>query len=294
MTRAPAHTAPTTDTGHNADPSPSTDTSPSIDTSPNASPGAGPGHAGPSAHAAPTVSGPPRPQGPPAAGPHAPGSPANPYRLTPAQEDALLAGAPWQRFVVMGDSIAEGIGEPTDGFPDQGWTVTIADALRRTVPGLAYLNLGRRDLRAGEIRAGQLAPALAFDPDLAVVVAGGNDLLRGRFDIEPVAEHIEAMVAALRATGADVVTVGLYDCTGSPYIPDDLRAPLSARLHELNNRTWEIARGHGALHLDYTNDPGSTDPSLYASDGVHGNRRGHSYTAAVALRALGARLGNRL
>lgn len=222
-----------------------------------------------------------------------PGSPENPYRLTADQEDALLAGAPWQRLAVLGDSIAEGVGEPTEGFPDQGWAATLGDALARATPGFASLNLGTRDQRADQIRATQLAPALAFDPDLAVVVAGGNDLLRRSFAIDPVADHIEAMVAALRDTGADVVTVGLYDCTGSPYIPDELRGPLSARLHELNNRTWEIALAHGAIHLDYTNDPGSADPSLYGSDGLHGNRRGHAYTAAVAVRTLGTRLGNR-
>ncbi|HSA53188.1 MAG TPA: SGNH/GDSL hydrolase family protein, partial [Yinghuangia sp.] len=187
--------------------------------------------------------------------PGVPGSPDNPYRLAFAQEDAYLAGAPWRRFAVIGDSIAEGIGEPTEGFPDQGWTDTIADALRRATPDLAYLNLGTRDLRADEIRAAQLGPALDFDPDLAVVVAGGNDLLRRSFAIEPVARHIDAMVAALRDTGADVVTVGLYDCTASPYIPEELRAPLAARLHELNNRTWEIALARGAIHHDYTNDP---------------------------------------
>lgn len=214
------------------------------------------------------------------------------YRLTAAEEAALLRGAPWRRFAVIGDSIAEGVGEPTEGFPDQGWATSLADALDRANPGLAYLNLGTRDLRADAIRAEQLAPALGFDPDLAVVVAGGNDLLRRRFDIEPVAEHIEAMVSAFRATGADVVTLGLYDCTGSPYIPAEIRAPLAERIHELNNRTWDIALTHGAIHVDCTNHPGSADPALYGSDGLHGNRRGHSFTAAVAVRTIGARLGN--
>ncbi|WTW92436.1 SGNH/GDSL hydrolase family protein [Streptomycetaceae bacterium NBC_01309] len=219
--------------------------------------------------------------------------PESAYRLTADEEATLLRGAPWRRMVVIGDSIAEGVGEPTEGFPDQGWADSVADALDRANPGLAYLNLGQRDLRADAIRAAQLEPGLAFDPDLAVVVAGGNDLLRGRFDIEPVAAHIEAMVAAFAATGADVVTLGLYDCTGSPYIPDEFRGPMAERIRELNNRTWEIARAHGAVHIDCTNHPGSKDPAIYGSDGLHGNRRGHSFTAAVALRAIGARLGNR-
>lgn len=214
------------------------------------------------------------------------------YRLSRDEEARLLRGAPWERFVVLGDSIAQGVGEPTAGFPDQGWATTVADALDRARPGLAYLNLGKRDLRADEIRTTQLAPALAFAPDLACVVAGGNDLLRRRFEIEPVAEHIEAMVAALRATGADVMTIGLYNCVGNPYLPDELRGPMAERIEELANRTWEIARAHRAVHIDCTNDPRSADPAIYGTDGLHGNRRGHSFTAGVAIRAIGARLGN--
>ncbi|MCF2531663.1 SGNH/GDSL hydrolase family protein [Yinghuangia soli] len=214
------------------------------------------------------------------------------YRLDRAEEAALLAGAHWTRMAVIGDSIAEGIGEATEGFPDQGWADSVAEALDRARPGLAYLNLGKRDLRADAIRATQLAPALAFDPDLAVVVAGGNDLLRSRFEIEPVAEHIEAMVTAFRATGADVVTVGLFDASGSPYMPEEFRGVMRDRIHELNDRTWEIALAHGAVHVDCTNHPGAADPAIYGSDGLHGNRRGHSFTAGVAIRTLGARLGN--
>ncbi|WP_436772715.1 SGNH/GDSL hydrolase family protein [Yinghuangia sp. YIM S09857] len=221
------------------------------------------------------------------------GTPDSAYRMTREEEAALLRGAPWRRMVVVGDSIAEGIGEPTEGFPDQGWADSLAEALHRANPGLVYLNLGKRDLRADAIRATQLEPALAFDPDLAIVVAGGNDLLRGRFDIEPVAAHIEAMVAAFAAAGADVVTLGMYDCTGSPYVPEEFRTRMAERIHELSDRTWEIARAFGAVHIDCTNNPGSADPAIYGSDGLHGNRRGHSFTAGVAIRTIGARLGNR-
>jgi lysophospholipase L1-like esterase len=216
------------------------------------------------------------------------------YGLLEHQELALLAGAPWCRFAVLGDSLAEGIGEPTDGFPDKGFAEQIADALDRARPGLAYLNLGTRDLRADAIRATQLAPALAFRPDLAMVVAGGNDLLRSRFAIEPVAEHIDAMVAALRATGADVVTIGLFDGKASPYIPEERRGPIVERIHQLNDRTWQIALVHDAIHVDFTNHPGTDDPGLYGSDGLHGNRRGHAFTAGVVIQALGAYLGNRV
>lgn len=216
------------------------------------------------------------------------------YRLAAGEEATLLAGAPWRRFAVIGDSIAEGIGEATEGFPDQGWADSVAQALQRASgeEAFAYVNLGKRDLRAAAIRETQLDGALEFRPDLAAVTAGGNDLLRSRFAPEPVAADIDAMVAALRAGGADVVTFGLYDCSGSPYIPDELRGPLRDRLHHLNDLTAAIARRHGAVHVDFTNHAASADPSLYGSDGLHGNRRGHAFTAAHTLRTLAAaRLG---
>ena len=48
----------------------------------------------------------------------------------------------------------------------------------RPCPSAEVLNLARRGLLASEVREHQLAPALAFRPDLAIVAAGGNDALR--------------------------------------------------------------------------------------------------------------------
>ena len=44
-----------------------------------------------------------------------------------------------------------------------------------------------RGMTAREVRATQLGPALALEPDIAVVVAGVNDVLRPRFDREAIA-----------------------------------------------------------------------------------------------------------
>src|SRR3712207_2377913 len=84
---------------------------------------------------------------------------------------ALLGGAPWRRLAVLGDSIAEGVGEPHPGYRDLSWIDRIAEPLRAAAGGLAVTNLGRRDLLAREVRERQLLPALAFEPDLTIVAA---------------------------------------------------------------------------------------------------------------------------
>ena len=116
----------------------------------------------------------------------------------------LLQDAPWQRLAVLGDSVAEGVREPHAGYLDLSWVDRIEASLRTATPRLAVLNLGRRNLLAAEVRASQLAPALAFRPDLAIVAAGGNDALRRSFDPGAVERELVATVGPLRRAGADV------------------------------------------------------------------------------------------
>ena len=57
--------------------------------------------------------------------------------------DALLEGAPWRRFVVIGDSVAKGVAEDSPGYRRLRWGARVAAALDRARPGLEYVNLGR-------------------------------------------------------------------------------------------------------------------------------------------------------
>src|SRR5436309_1786285 len=102
----------------------------------------------------------------------------DPHCITDADAAALLLDAPWRRLAVIGDSMAAGVGDDVPGYPAGGWAATVARVLTLVHPDLAYLNLGERDRYAAEVREQQLPLALDFRPDLAVVLAGGNDLLR--------------------------------------------------------------------------------------------------------------------
>ena len=202
----------------------------------------------------------------------------------------MLGSIPWTRFVALGDSVAEGVGEAVDGFPHAGWADTIAFELRRARPELEYLNLGVRNRFAAQVRREQLERALAFAPDLAMVAAGGNDMLLPTFDPERTEHEVEEIVAALTEAGALVLTVGLFDITQSSLILEEYRLPLRQRLQLLSERTEQVARRHGAVHLDFTSHPASADDAIYSSDRVHLNGRGHAIAAAGTLEALAAHL----
>jgi lysophospholipase L1-like esterase len=217
----------------------------------------------------------------------------DPYCLRPGESADLLAGHPWSRFVVLGDSVAEGLCEPLEGYSDLQWADRLAAELAAANPGLEYLNLGVSGLRAHEIQATQLAPALAFRPDLALVVGGGNDAFSARYDAERVDAALEAMVTALQEAGADVITLGMFDVSASPAVADWLRPGLHERMRRLSERTQVLAERLGTLHVQLTTHPLSTDPALYSSDGRHGNARSDAVATAETLRILSRALSER-
>ncbi|GAA3293647.1 SGNH/GDSL hydrolase family protein [Streptomyces cinereospinus] len=207
---------------------------------------------------------------------------ADPHCLPPGRAAELLTGAPWRRLVLVGDSLAEGAGDPVPGYRSAPWAERLREVFTGR-PGTAYLNLGRRGLRTAEVRDGQLAGALAFRPDLACVLAGGNDLLGRRFDAGEVAAALDDIVGPLRAAGSDVLLFTLMDFTYGQSEHSVLRRRLAA----LNDRVRDAARRHDALVTDMAEHPAGRDPGMFAGDGLHPSARGHAVIAAQVLRTLG-------
>ncbi|MDH6109418.1 lysophospholipase L1-like esterase [Kitasatospora sp. MAP12-15] len=219
-----------------------------------------------------------------------PGEAADPYCLREGEAATLLAGHPWRRFVVVGDSIAEGLGEPSPGYPDDPWVFRVAAELAAVKGGFSFHNLGRRSTRAEQVRTEQLTAALELRPDLALVACGGFNLLSRSYDPEAIEADLRAIVEALQAGGAQVITVSMFDGSYSPAVPEELRAGLRTRLYDLTDRTERIAAQLGTVQVSLTDHPASRDADLYSADGRHGTRRSHAIAAAETVRALGARV----
>jgi lysophospholipase L1-like esterase len=184
---------------------------------------------------------------------------------------------PWRRLAVVGDSIAEGVREPHPGYRDLSWVDWIAESLDAEV-----LNLGERHLVASEVRERQLEAALAFEPDLAVVAAGGNDALRRGFSPESVGRELDGIVRPLRRAGADVVMLELLDIAAAGLVPRAAAEPL----RQLAATTREVASRNGALLVEMRDHPAAADASIYASDRLHLNTRGHAIVGVETLRVL--------
>ncbi|GAA1977989.1 SGNH/GDSL hydrolase family protein [Kitasatospora viridis] len=217
------------------------------------------------------------------------GEAADPYCLREHEAERLLAGHPWRRFAVLGDSVAEGLGDPVAGYPDEPWATRIARELTAVRPDLTYLNLGRRNIPAAKVRATQLAAALEFGPDLALVACGGYDILRQSFDAAATADELRAVITPLREHGADVITVSMFAGARSPRLSPEAQRELDRRLAELTAATRALAAELATLHLDLTDHP-AAGGDIFSADGRHGNRRCHAISAAEAVRRLGAHL----
>ena len=209
-----------------------------------------------------------------------------PHVLPFTRHVPMLRGAPWRRVAVLGDSVAEGVREPHDGFRDLSWIERIAEPLGAVAPGLTVMNLGQRDLRASEVRELQLPAALRFRPDLAIVAAGGNDALRRSFSPERVADELDAIAAPLRQAGADLLMLELMDIVASGLVPSEYADALGERMSGLAQATREVAARHGAMLVEMRGHPVCADPGVYASDHLHLNARGHAIVASEAIRVM--------
>ncbi len=196
---------------------------------------------------------------------------------------AALTPRRYQRFVVLGDSMAEGVGDPAAGYEHLGWADRVARGLG---PDVAYLNLGRRDLLASEVRATQLDRALAFGPDLAAVICGGNDLMRPDHDPAAVEREVDTIVASLRATGCDVIMVAPFDMSRADVLSEERQPRWHALIEAMSTLAERVARRHGALLLDFRGHPAGADPGIYSGDRIHLNARGQAIVAEQTLGAL--------
>lgn len=217
-----------------------------------------------------------------------PAEAADPHCLRPGEGTRLLRGAPWKRFAVLGDSLAEGLGDPLPGYRTAAWADRVAAALAGTVPELAYLNLGERGLTASQVRQRQADRAAAFAPDLVAVVCGGNDLLLPGFSPEVLDKELDLLFSRFAGPDTTVFCYALANVAAA--VPELRGGPLEDGVALLNSVTRAAAQRHGVLVVEMYDHPAVADRDLFSADLIHGSARGHAVFAAAAIRTLAAAL----
>lgn len=188
----------------------------------------------------------------------------------------------FERFVAIGDSTVEGLDDPDGQGGYRGWANRLAERIARDQGDLLYANLAIRGRTTRDVMDEQLGPALVMKPDLAIVVAGTNDILRPRFDPEATARTIETMQRALIDIGATVLSFTLPDLT--PVMP--LAWPLRPRIRRFAAALVAAGARSGARVIDFTAHPVASDPRLWSGDRLHANSAGHARIAAALAEVL--------
>lgn len=188
------------------------------------------------------------------------------------------------RYVAIGDSISEGIGDTPwpDGTP-RGWTDRLAEHLTRAHDGVEYANLAVRGSQAEGVRTGQLPGALSLRPRLTSISAGMNDLLRPRCDLARLQDNLHAMAAELMAVGSDVLLLAIPD-VGKISPAGRL---IASRRERYNAMLHAVADETGAAVLSPTGDSIFEDPRAWSDDRLHLSPLGHERLAAGAAATLG-------
>src|SRR5271154_4825029 len=179
-------------------------------------------------------------------------------------------------YVALGDSITVGMGDPApEGSGWRGWATLLGARLHQPV----IHNLATLGAPAVDVERTQLPAPTELKPDVASVVVGINDPLRGNFDPQRTGAAVARTVAGLRAAGAQVLTMRLPDPGQMVGLPKSLAKPLGRRVRAVNEALDEVAARYGTLHLDAARDPAIYQRHYWSVDRLHPNERGHRFIA---------------
>jgi lysophospholipase L1-like esterase len=193
------------------------------------------------------------------------------------------------RLAVLGDSIGYGVGaaQPADALGprlirDLAAAGVQAQARTFAVPGARSADLAR------QAQAAQL-----WEPDLAVIVIGANDLTH-LVPPERAAAQLGAVVRRLRAAAIEVVVAPAPDLSVIPHVPPAMRAVVKAAsvlLRRAQARETLAAGGRMADLDEATARAFAADPALFSRDRFHPSSAGYAMIAkalAPAVRAAAA------
>lgn len=192
------------------------------------------------------------------------------------------------RYVALGDSFTEGVGDPDSGRPNglRGWADRVAEVLAGASPDLGaafgYANLAIRGRKLRRILDEQLEPALAMEPDLVTSYAGGNDIIRPRVDIDALAAAYDESVGRLAVSGATLVLFTAFDPGGSA-----IYRPFRGRFALYTEAVREIAERHDTHLVDFWRMREYRNPGFWDIDRMHLGPAGHQRMAMAVLDTLG-------
>lgn len=197
--------------------------------------------------------------------------------------DQSPAVHPWQRYVALGDSFTEGIGDPDPDRPGyhRGWADRVAQELAQSTEHFAYANLAVRGKLIEQIRDEQVARAMELKPDLITLCAGGNDVIRPGSDPDETARILDTVVQILSVTGATIVLFNGPDIRDTP-----MMGSIRGKVAIFNENVRTVAKRHDAVVADMWSLRELTAKEMWDEDRLHFSPLGHHTIASMVLETL--------
>jgi lysophospholipase L1-like esterase len=193
------------------------------------------------------------------------------------------------RYVAIGDSFTEGLGDELPDGTVRGWADLVAAGLGTALAGtgdqVEYANLAIRGRLLRPIVTDQLDAALALSPtaDLLTLNGGGNDAMRPGVDLAALLALIEQAIRRCSDAGVRLVMISGGDPT------DQL--PFGKTLHRraayLTDATAELCARHDVTMVSAFGDQELRAPRYWSADRLHLNAVGHERVAGLVLHTLG-------
>ncbi|WP_346844999.1 SGNH/GDSL hydrolase family protein [uncultured Rothia sp.] len=187
------------------------------------------------------------------------------------------------RYVAIGDSFTEGVGDADENRPNgvRGWADRVAEQFMLADPQALYANLAIRGRLLDQIIDEQVEAALDLQPNLMSFYGGGNDILRPNSNIDRLLERKGRAFAALRDADIEVFTFTGMDVRDFNAFKST--RPKTALYNELLR---EVAEENGVKIIDFWRMREFANPLYFAPDRLHLNTRGHIKMARRILDVL--------
>lgn len=191
--------------------------------------------------------------------------------------------AGFHRYVAIGDSFTEGVGDERDDGRVRGWADLVAFGLAlASEEPVHYANLAIRGRKLQPLLDEQLRPAIELRPQLISINGGGNDILRPRVRVESIAKLLLDAAAEAVASGSHVLL--LSGANPSRNMP--LGPVFARRGNELDDAVRAGVPGENVTFVDNWIDEQLGDMRYWSADKLHLNPLGHARVAGNVLTEL--------
>jgi lysophospholipase L1-like esterase len=198
---------------------------------------------------------------------------------------------PWKNYVAIGDSFTEGIGDPVDGFQSIGSMERLSQILKRSNPNLKFTNLANRGLMITEIRQSQLVRALSLKPDFITIVAGANDILKGRFEAQNFENELRSLYESTVKTVAMVSSGNVPDFPLIKTLETAVQKRFNRQVEKANSIIRSLAAEYKIIFVDANAYSHDFDENDWSTDQVHLNARGYFKFTDVVIQELEKQTG---